>query len=305
MIRKIVWKAISVFLGVAVFSVGYRIVQGADVNLPSLRIGLSSMVMEPETSTDDALAATRLWAAKIGGSAWKNADSLVVPDMDKAEDLLTRGSIELVALSTSEYLQYTRKFSAQPSMAYMTNGDTSVEYVLLVRKDTKIESAKDLDGKRVAMNNRGRHSLAPLWLDTYLIKNRLPGKDISILERKIVNKVSQAILPVFFNQMDAAIVIRSAFDTAATLNPQVGKQLKVLASSPPLVPTIVCMRDSLSPSQRQSIIDKALKLHESAEGLQTFTMFKIDRIVLWQKIYEANVRQLLEDFENGGKRRSQ
>ncbi len=295
--KSIAGLSLVILVFVLLGSSGTRTVQSADANLPSLRIGLSTLVMEPDVNTDDALAAARVWAARMGGASWKAADSVVLPDIERAEELVSRGQVDLVALGTNEYIPNPAKISAKPSMAYMINGDVNVEYVLLVRRDSKIETARDLDGKRVAYSNRGRHCLVPTWLDTFLMKNRSAGKEISLRERKVVNKTTHAILPVFFNQMDAAIVVRSAFDTAAVMNPQIGKQLKVLASSPPLVPVIVLMRDSMPSLQKTTVFERALKLHELPEGLQTFTMFKIDRIVAWQKGYESNIRQLLDEYE--------
>jgi ABC-type phosphate/phosphonate transport system substrate-binding protein len=271
--------------------------RSADQGMPALRIGLSSVVMEADVNTDDALAATRLWASKIGGSSWKTAESTVFADIEKAEELLTKELVDIVAFGSHEYIQHQKQLSAQPFMVYMHNGDVSVEYVLLVRRNSSIESARDLDGKKIAFPNKGRHCLAPIWLDVFLMKSQLPGKEIVLREKRVVNKTNQAILPVFFAQIDGAIVVRSAFETAATLNPQIGKQLKVLATSPQLVPLTVCLRQSLSPNQKTVIIDRALRLHESTEGLQTFTILKIDRIVSWQKSYEVNVRQLVEEYE--------
>ena len=109
-----------------------------------------------------------------------------------------------------------------------------------------------------------------------------------------MKKASQAILPVFFNQLDAAVVVRSAFDVASDLNPQIDRHLKVLARSPRLVPVVVCLRESMPPFQKSGLISRALRLHETPGGLQTFTVFKMDRIVAWKKDYETNVKNLMD-----------
>jgi phosphonate transport system substrate-binding protein len=274
-----------------------KIAQSADLNLSLLRIGLSPTVLEADVNTDDALAATKVWASRIGGASWKNAESMMIPDVETAEELLGKSLVDIIAIGSHEYIQNEKRLSAKPSMAYVHNGDVTVEYVLLVRNDSRIEAAKDLDGKRIALHNRGRHCLAPFWLDVYLMKNSTAGKEISLRERKLVAKTNQAILPVFFGQIDAGIVVRAAFDTAVALNPQMGKQLRVLATSPPMVPLIVCLRDSMNKGQKSLLLDRAMKLHETAGGLQTFTVFKMDRIVAWQKSYEMNTRQLMEEYD--------
>jgi ABC-type phosphate/phosphonate transport system substrate-binding protein len=293
--KKMKQKAAVVLIGV--LSCGFEIALGSDAVLSSLKIGLSSSVMEADVNADDALAATRVWAGKLGGANWRSAESMVFLNVDKIIETLGHGQVDILAIGSNEYFQFQKKIAAEPSMVYVHNGEVSVEYVLLVRKDSHIESARDLEGKRVALNNKGRHCLASIWLDTYLMKNGSPGKEIALRERKIVGKTSQAILPVFFSQMDAALVVKSAYQTAVTLNPQIGRDLKIIAASTPLVPIIVCLRESLSDVQRAQIEDRALRLHETPEGLQTFTIFKIDRIVSWQKGFETNVRQLMEEYE--------
>ncbi len=290
-------SGLIICVSLVLLSGGITAVRGLEANLSVLRIGFLSSTVAADVNTDDVLAAAKVWVAKIGGSSWKNADSYVFADIDKAKEFLEKGQVDIVAIGSHEYLQYPKKFPAQPYLTYEQNGQITVEYVLLVQKDSLIESAKDLEGKRVALNNRGRDCLAPIWLETYLLRNRPPGKEISLRERRFVAKANQAILPVFFRQIDAAVVIRSAFETAVALNPQVGKQLRILATSPPLVPTMLCLRDSLDPAQRELIISRGLKIHETPEGQQTFTTFRIDRIVGWQKVFEPNIRQLLDDYE--------
>ena len=55
-------------------------------------------------------------------------------------------------------------------------------------------------------------------------------------------KPSQAILPVFFKQAEAALVTRATFDTAVELNPQLGAALRTLSRSPQLIPAVAAVR---------------------------------------------------------------
>ena len=271
--------------------------KSSDLSRLTLRIGLSTEVVESDVNPNDALAATQTWANNIRGATWEDTESMIFPDLEKTKELLDNKRIEVVALATHEYIQNAANLAVQPSLAYVHGGEVDLEYILLVHKDSKIEKAEDLEGKRLALPNRGRYCLAPIWLDVYLMQNHLPGKAISLGERRIVNKASQAILPVFFGQMDAAVVVRSALNIAIALNPQIGNHLKILACSPRFVPIVVCLRESLTQTQKSGLIQRALRLHETPSGLQTFTVFKMDRIVSWQKNYETGVKHLMDEHE--------
>jgi ABC-type phosphate/phosphonate transport system substrate-binding protein len=168
--------------------------------------------------------------------------------------------------------------------------------LILVRRDSVINSVADLRGKRIAIPRGGRNSLAPIWIDTLLMDNSLGEGKSFFKEVREVQKPTQAILPVFFSQIEAAVVAKAAFETSSALNPQVGQQLKVLATSPPFVPMIICMRSSIASDTKAMFLQKALKLHEISGGLQSFNVFKIERLAQWQPRYTDNVRELLRKY---------
>jgi ABC-type phosphate/phosphonate transport system substrate-binding protein len=87
------------------------------------------------------------------------------------------------------------------------------------------------------------------------------------------------VLKVFFRQTDAGLVNRRGFDLMKELNPQVGEQLKVLAASPPLVPTVFCFRSDFKPAVKDHLLDEITKLHTTPAGQQMLTIFQSERII--------------------------
>ena len=76
-----------------------------------------------------------------------------------------------------------------------------------------------------------RMSLALAWLDIALFNDGCrPVAEFCRVEQN--KKLTKVVLPVFFRQNDACVVTRRGFKTMSELNPQVGQQLRVLASSP-------------------------------------------------------------------------
>jgi hypothetical protein len=62
------------------------------------------------------------------------------------------------------------------------------------------------------------------------------------------------------------------------LNPQTGQQLQVLATSPPLVPTIFCFRKGYDSPVRGQILEEISKWHLSVAGKQSLTIFQTDSL---------------------------
>jgi hypothetical protein len=86
------------------------------------------------------------------------------------------------------------------------------------------------------------------------------------------------VLPVFFRQSDACVVTRSGFETMVELNPQLGRQLKILARSPEVVPAVFCFRADYAAGFKEDLFAGVRDLHKSAAGQQVLTVFQSDKI---------------------------
>jgi ABC-type phosphate/phosphonate transport system substrate-binding protein len=260
-----------------------------------VQFGLSTTVVEADVNLDDVLAAIKVWAVKMGAGtgSWTQSDARIFRDLPSLIAAVNNGDSDIVALSTQEYLTAAGSLRAEPALAYLQSGQVELEYVVLARQGGEIKAPADLRGRRISIARGGRNSMVPLWLDALLLDNGLPSKESFFKEIKEVSKTSQVVLPVFFGQMDAGVVIKSAFETAAALNPQIGQQLKVIATSPRLAPMVTCFRGTLPAEQKAQLMEKALKLHETQGGLQAFTVFKLERLVQWDLRYFDAVKDLM------------
>jgi ABC-type phosphate/phosphonate transport system substrate-binding protein len=261
-----------------------------------IHFALTSAVIEPDVNQDDAIAATKMWAATMGkGSGlWQSADAAIFRDKASLIASINRGATDIFAMGTQEFLELEDQLHATPYLTYMQAGQIENQYLMLVRQDSGIKTLGDLLGKRLAMPKGGRNTLAPLWLDVILGENGMKEKESCFKEIREVLKPTQAILPVFFKQMDAGIVIKSVFETAVALNPQIGQQTKILAASPKMVMLVVCMRNSLAKDKRERYVNQGLKLHEAPAGLQALNVIKLDRLVSWDPAYFEAVKDLVK-----------
>lgn len=78
------------------------------------------------------------------------------------------------------------------------------------------------------------------------------------------------------NENDA----KAGFDIMNELNPQIGKQLAMVASSPDFVPAVFALRADYQPTFRDKIIEGLRQLHQSPGGQQILTIFQSDAVEL-------------------------
>jgi ABC-type phosphate/phosphonate transport system substrate-binding protein len=261
-----------------------------------VHFALSSSVIEPGVATDDALAAVKVWASGIGKGigAWTTSDASVYHDLRSLAGDLNRNEIDVASVGAHEYVELEGNLNAEPVLVYVQSGKPEVEYVIIVHKESGFNSPADLRGKRLSFTKGGKSSLLPLWLDAVMIDNHLPAKESFLQEIKEASKTSQVVLPVFFRQIDAGAILKSAFDTAVTLNPQIGQKVKIIATSPPLVPQITCFRKNLPAETKAQFLKGALSLNDAPYGIQTFNIIKLERLLPFEPRYLDNVRDLVK-----------
>jgi ABC-type phosphate/phosphonate transport system substrate-binding protein len=242
----------------------------------------------------DVQAAIGKWTEFIGEALEKGRPvvSVLTDGGAGVADAFAAGRADFAALSPLEFLDVESRLQADPFVTYESNGDVEVPFVLVASAGVK--NVADLAGKRVVMllPNDAPHP-ARLWLDVLLREAGLPRLHAAFAEVREVKKPSQALLPVFFGQADVALVPRSAFATSAELNPDLGRKLHVLATSPPFVKILVVVARTHGAADRARWMHGVLHAHDNPGTRQIFTVFKLDRFVPCTVQNLANVRAVV------------
>jgi phosphonate transport system substrate-binding protein len=87
------------------------------------------------------------------------------------------------------------------------------------------------------------------------------------------------VLPVFFRQADACLVTRLGYATMCELNPQLAKQLRILAESPKLLTSFLAFHKDCPPETRRKFRAAVTELHKSVVGRQALMLFGSTRLV--------------------------
>ena len=158
--------------------------------------------------------------------------------------------------------------------------DTPDHLFLVVRRSAGIRGLPDLMGKRLAL--LGGDELSEVYLETLLMKagakslqNTLPGV---VREKRSASLVHR----LFFDQADAALVYRNAYEAALAMNPQIGQQLQVLEaySFKGRSPHISLFSSNVSAQDAQTITKATMTLENTPRGRQVLDIYNADHMTM-------------------------
>ena len=200
-----------------------------------------------------------------------------VTTIDKFIKHLNDGEIDYVLLDGSNFIQYYQylesKLLGEAWLVQRTKNNFE-EFVLLVRKDTKIEYFHQL--KNTVFSLHSGYGLLRLYLDQ-LVANT-SNSTISEFFHEIhdAKTESQAILDVFFSKTDACLVAKHVFDDAIELNPAIGEKIKVIVHSKKIyAPAIYLALNGVSKKGQQNFSRSVTMLNNTVRGRQILNLFGI------------------------------
>ena len=252
-----------------------------------------------EVDLRDARVATEVWLEQFIGKMGLDyrPQSHIFDHLPAALRAIQNGEIEIMNLAALDYLDLHEASILEPYVVGVGfDGSRDNTYVLMVHAEAEIPSLQDLQGKCIRIDSRSR--IAALWLDVLLLREGLPEGRTFFEDIMEVEKVSRAILPVFFKQADACIVTQHAFNTMVELNPQLGRVLKPLAQSRGLLKGLLCFTRALDPKDQDPIKKSVLKLHSGPEGQQVLMLFGLKQVVPFQPQYLNSTLKLKNEYKD-------
>jgi phosphonate transport system substrate-binding protein len=245
----------------------------------AFRLGFTSS-MFTQVNEGDARAAMKVWIQTVARERKLPVDPQPVVH-STVEALLAASRTNRVdgfGVTTDEYARLAGEVQCDRLAVSLSGGKATDSYVLLVHADGDIKEPRDLENRSLLVLRNPRMSLAMTWLETLLMEQGVkePRKLFSRIGYS--NKGTQVALPVFFRQMDACLMTRRGLSVMAELNPQLGRQLRVLAASPEYVPSCFAFRADFGSPHRELILSEMGRLSETPAGRQILTLTQADRI---------------------------
>ncbi|RQW87378.1 MAG: hypothetical protein EHM79_07915 [Geobacter sp.] len=292
-------KLLALALTMAIALLGLAQVTFADQSdsFPKiLKVGFSAGVF-PDVDQRDVQVAMQLWTKELARGMGIKADPQTVI-YNRTEDLLAavkKGELIVVSLPALEFLKIRRTAPLSPALVSLSNTGKMRQFILVTHRDSGFTSLRDLRNRSILIAARRKYSAGQIWLDVLLLQDGKKNPATFFGQMKESASASQAIMSVFFKKTDAAIVTRGTLETSAAMNPQLGRQLMVIAESRSFLGDITCIPDNVSERLKRSIENAAMHLHENTVGKQMFTLFQMDRAILFQPSYLEGLEELLKE----------
>jgi len=255
-------------------------------NVPSVaatnrpfRLAISSN-MFTDVNENDARAAMKVWIMTVARERGipVDPDPHICQTVEELVQFSRSNEVDGYGLITTEYARLSKEMEFDRVAAASNGGSCKEDYVLLVRQDSGLERIEQLQGRSLNVLQNPRMSLALIWLDTILLQERQEHAARFFKRITPFNKASRVALPVFFRQADACLLTRRSFKVMGELNPQVGQQMRIVASSPEIVPSIFVFRkDFVSPFRAQILAEMA-RMSETPAGQQILVLTQSERI---------------------------
>ena len=230
----------------------------------------------------DARAAYRVWLQEIARQyGTRTADT--VPDIFIPSDEIIRdirqNTIDGYGVTALE-LAKVADLTDPDSLVLQEHLANGMEYVLIVHDRSKFRSVADLRGATLVSHLHRDMILERPWLATMLAESNLEAPESFFGSRKLSGSLTQVVLPVFFHRADVACLARPSWETALDLNPQLGRDLRILAASPKVIPIAFAFRRNTKPHLRKALVDSIQHISTMVAGQQIVALYQSSTFLL-------------------------
>ena len=264
----------------------------------SIRIGIGPGTWHG-INPNDAQAAMTAWARTIleQRQIAVGVDAQLFETTEAMRNALRSGQIDAVTMLADQFLSMDPELQPDEIFVARQSHSFTERYAVVVHQAGGITNVGALSGRAMVLQTGARTCLGSPWLDTLLAQERLGPAEKVLKTLTRVDSPSKAVLQVFFHQADACLVTSNVFDMACELNPQLRKDLSVLALSPEVVSSMFFFRRGYVSSARDRLEPAILKLHETPAGLQVLTVFQSDGMVKQPLTCLEGSRHLLAEYD--------
>jgi hypothetical protein len=306
-VSKRLWSLVLISIGVGVLIIhsagsGHagQIVTEAASDAPELQVLKFAMMADLLRSVNakDAVGAIRFnWIHHLK-RAFSGFDPQfeILPDLDSAAQRIRNNRLHGLAMDITQYLSLREQANLKPVFSFSTSTRPLETYVLLVRRDTNWRRLRTQSSRRLMTEKMDHPNIGRMWLETVLRERQLPAGGAYFTQITSASKPARIILPVFFRQADACLVLESAYQTMVELNPQISQQLTVLARSPGFITSIGCATELISDQLIDRFIEKSV--YDSTEnGRQLLLIFHVKKIFAFQPEYLSHTEKVFRKYK--------
>lgn len=295
-------------IAAAVFVASYTLLQipcAAETGKFHVNIGFSTKAFV-NVPREDIRVAVRILSQKVARNTVGSANSQIYDSLSDIERDLKAKKLDAVALTPEDFLALRPRIPLDPVMVTATSKGHEVELLLLTRKDSRISAFRELKNRTISIPAKVVQygNMYFTWVNTLLMREGFPNKEAFFSSVNEAQTPSRALMQVFFRQADACVVSDQVLELATELNPQIGKELTVLARVDKLAGGIIVFRSDLQIGRKEKLREALKTIHEDQEGRQLFLLFQLNRLIPYRSEYLRATQLFFEEYHNLNRRKN-
>lgn len=254
--------------------------------------------MLSETDIKDVNAAIHVWIKQIAADEI-NIESIIYDDLPSMIQGIRHNHVQWLNLPPISYFRMKKEIDLDQEYeliyaAQMYGEGKARKYYIVVRDDAPYTSIRDLRNTKFA--TREYNETGRLYVNTLLLEEGIHSAEqfFTVIDEK--QRYSQIVLGVFFKQYDAGMVPDGIFKTMGELNPQINRQLRIIAASDAYVNAVGLLSRQVAEATKHWITTTVLDLQNSVEGRQLLNLFKLDSMTTIDPEELQPVKTLLEEY---------
>lgn len=251
----------------------------ADTSLDDreLRIGFDILAL-PDLARADIEVSLKFWTEEISRQA--NVPIKVQIYENAVDEMATdfkNGTTNFLLTTPLNFIELFDRSTLADGFMAAKGGLIFDNLVLLTHKNTGIKQFSELKGKRVAILKNVR--FLKVYLQTLCLKAFHKNCDNTLSITEPERNSTRLILKLFFQQVDAVVANKSAFELVSEMNPQVSRELQIIEELDSVPMGLGFFNANVAPEFREEIIGKVQNITQYDRGKSVLEIFKTDNIV--------------------------
>lgn len=211
---------------------------------------------------------------------------------------LLKNEFDLISVPSDQFFELNKFVDLEPCLKVVSSEEYFSQYALISSHLKGINSIPDVKNKSFAIPLGYKDWLVEKWIDVLLRRNKLNGIEKTFNAVNLYNNESKVVYDIFFSKIDCGVVRISTLNTLFELNPQLKKSIKVLASSPQFIPSILSYRKDRKSELLDLVIEEAKELHKTENGRSILKIFKAIRVDKSNISELQSVKLLLDEYNS-------
>ncbi|MCG7869479.1 MAG: phosphate/phosphite/phosphonate ABC transporter substrate-binding protein [Candidatus Thiodiazotropha taylori] len=255
--------------------------------------GRMSKVLFDANVTDTTIA-TDMIIREVFGTMGMKSEIVVYEDKNKLTDDLANNRIDAVFINTIDFLDMQHLIDMERLFTVIYGAQAEQAVLLLVRESDNLDGISGLRGKSISIP--AGHFLGKTYLEVLLMESDYPPVEQYFSNIHETIDTNSAIVDLFFNKTDAALVSDIAFELASELNPSIRTNLKPLAESQQMIPQIIGLNKNISEKNKARIDDIMSKSHQNKRIKHLLSLFRANKFIKLDQTDINSTQQLIDRY---------